>query len=50
MHAACVLELIIAPFSGTNNKAGELPGAAMFHLSFHTKDENTQKGSKVKNM
>ncbi|KAL4581590.1 hypothetical protein LXL04_006113 [Taraxacum kok-saghyz] len=33
--------------SGTNNKAGELPGAAMFHLSFHTKDENTQKGSKV---
>lgn len=33
--------------SGTNSKAGELPGAAMFHLSFSTKDENTQRGSKV---
>ncbi|CAH1420627.1 unnamed protein product [Lactuca virosa] len=33
--------------SGTNTKAGELPGAALFHLSFGTKDENTQRGSKV---
>ncbi|XP_023735166.1 protein RST1 isoform X1 [Lactuca sativa] len=33
--------------SGTNNKARELPGAALFHLSFGTKDENTQRGSKV---
>ncbi|CAI9283307.1 unnamed protein product [Lactuca saligna] len=33
--------------SETNTKAGELPGAALFHLSFGTKDENTQRGSKV---
>lgn len=50
MHAAFMLELIIIPFSGTNNKARELPGAALFHLSFGTKDENTQRGSKVKHV
>lgn len=33
--------------SGTKSKARELPGAALFHLSFSAKDENSQGGSKV---
>ncbi|KAK9067315.1 hypothetical protein SSX86_014641 [Deinandra increscens subsp. villosa] len=36
--------------SGTNNKVRELPGAALFHLSFSAKDENNQGGSKVKHV
>lgn len=33
--------------SGINSKAGELPGAALFHLSFSAKEENNQGTSKV---
>ncbi|KAJ0711363.1 hypothetical protein HanOQP8_Chr09g0323011 [Helianthus annuus] len=33
--------------SGTNNKVRELPGAALFHLSFSAKDKNNQGGSKA---
>lgn len=49
MQPVC-LNCTTFPSPGTNSKVRELPGAALFHLSFSAKDENNQGGSKVLNV